>query len=173
MRHLITLADLSCGEIERIFSISEDLKAKFVDGLREPLLPGRVLAMLFEKQSLRTRVSFEAGMAHLGGTSLFLGEEVGFDQAGVDQALGHRGDGPLGVGCLDAGHDLSGVEDQILPADGDHEATPGFSCRIFATTVSVIARKQPALRGTGQHIFTYMCTMRRSSSVLWGRGRDP
>jgi ornithine carbamoyltransferase len=78
MRNLITLADFTATEIDRIFSISEDLKTKFTEGLREPLLPGRVLALLFEKQSLRTRVSFEAGMAHLGGTSLFLGEEVGF-----------------------------------------------------------------------------------------------
>ncbi len=78
MRHLITLADVSAPEIQRIFSISEDLKAKFENGLREPLLPGRVLALLFEKQSLRTRVSFEAGIAHLGGSSLMLGEDAGF-----------------------------------------------------------------------------------------------
>jgi ornithine carbamoyltransferase len=78
MRHLITLADVSAAEIHRIFSISEDLKSKFAHGLREPLLPGRVLALLFEKQSLRTRVSFESGMAHLGGCSLMLGEDVGF-----------------------------------------------------------------------------------------------
>jgi len=78
MRHLIGMADLTTGEIERIFSISEDLKSKYAKGLREPLLPGRVLALLFEKPSLRTRVSFEAAMAHLGGSSLFLGEEVGF-----------------------------------------------------------------------------------------------
>jgi len=77
-RHLITLADLSSPEIERIFSITEDLKAKFEKGLREPLLPGRVMAMLFEKPSLRTRVSFESGMTHLGGSALFLGNDVGF-----------------------------------------------------------------------------------------------
>ena len=78
MRNLITLADLSAAEIERILAIAGDLKAKFKQGLREPLLPGRVMALIFEKQSLRTRVSFEAGMAHLGGSSLFLGEDVGF-----------------------------------------------------------------------------------------------
>lgn len=78
MRHLITLADLTPAEIERIFSITEDLKTKFEKGLREPLLPGRVMALLFEKQSLRTRVSFEAGMSHLGGSTLFLGDEAGF-----------------------------------------------------------------------------------------------
>jgi len=78
MRHFITMADLTTAEIERIFSIATDLKSKYSKGLREALLPGRVLALLFEKPSLRTRVSFEAAMAHLGGTSLFLGEEVGF-----------------------------------------------------------------------------------------------
>ncbi len=78
MRHLITLADVSAAEIQRIFSITEDLKTKFGQGLREPLLPGRMLALLFEKQSLRTRVSFEAGMAHLGGSSMMLGDDAGF-----------------------------------------------------------------------------------------------
>jgi len=79
MRHLITLADLKSAEVERIFAITEDLKTKCEQGLREPLLPGRVMALLFEKPSLRTRVSFEAAMAHLGGNSLFLGEDVGWN----------------------------------------------------------------------------------------------
>jgi ornithine carbamoyltransferase len=78
MRHLLTLAELKPTEIERVFAITEDLKAKYETGLREALLPGRVMALLFQKPSLRTRVSFEAGMAHLGGTSLFLGNDVGW-----------------------------------------------------------------------------------------------
>ena len=78
MRHLFTLHDLTAGEIERIFSITEDLKTKLDQGIREPILPGRVMALLFEKPSLRTRVSFESGMIHLGGGSLFLGEDVGW-----------------------------------------------------------------------------------------------
>jgi ornithine carbamoyltransferase len=78
MRHLVTLNDVSSAEVARIFSITEDLKSKVAHGLREPLLPGRVLALLFEKQSLRTRVSFEAGMAHLGGGSIMLDENAGF-----------------------------------------------------------------------------------------------
>lgn len=78
MRHLITLCDVTAAEIARVYSITEDLKSKFAHGLREPLLPGRTLALLFEKQSLRTRVSFEAGMTHLGGTSIMLGDDAGF-----------------------------------------------------------------------------------------------
>jgi ornithine carbamoyltransferase len=78
MRHLLTLSDVSAAEISRIYSITTDLKSKYSRGLREPLLPGRVMALVFEKQSLRTRVSFEAGMAHLGGVSVMLGDEAGF-----------------------------------------------------------------------------------------------
>ncbi len=78
MRNLITLDDVSREEILRIFALTSDIKTKFQRGIREPLLPGRVMAMLFEKPSLRTRVSFQAGMAHLGGTSMMLGEDVGF-----------------------------------------------------------------------------------------------
>ena len=67
MRHLITLDNVSAEEIQRIFALTQDIKSKYLHGIREPLLPGRVMALLFEKQSLRTRVSFEAGIAHMGG----------------------------------------------------------------------------------------------------------
>ncbi len=79
-RHVLTLFDLASKEIERIFAITEDLKTKFQQGIREPLFPGRVLALLFEKQSLRTRVSFETAIANLGGSSLFLGKDVGWGE---------------------------------------------------------------------------------------------
>ena len=78
MRSLITLADVASAELETILAITEDLKTKFATGVREPLLPGRMMALIFEKQSLRTRVSFEACMTHLGGGSLVLGEDAGF-----------------------------------------------------------------------------------------------
>ncbi|HZZ29723.1 MAG TPA: ornithine carbamoyltransferase [Pirellulales bacterium] len=78
MRHLLCVTDLTTAEIERIFAITADLKSKYSQGIREAILPGRVIGMLFEKPSLRTRVSFEAGMVQLGGGSLFLGQDVGF-----------------------------------------------------------------------------------------------
>ena len=78
MRHLLNVSDLSTDEILRIFALSEDLKEKFNRGIREPLLPGRVMALLFEKQSLRTRVSFQSAMTHLGGASMMLGDDAGF-----------------------------------------------------------------------------------------------
>jgi ornithine carbamoyltransferase len=78
MRHVLTLLELTPDEIRRIFELTKELKGQFQEGLREPILPGRVQALLFEKPSLRTRVSFEAAMAHLGGTTLFLGQDVGW-----------------------------------------------------------------------------------------------
>jgi ornithine carbamoyltransferase len=78
MRHLIVPEDLSAHEVEAVFAVAADLQEKFEQGRRDALLPGRVLALVFEKPSLRTRVSFEAAMAHLGGASLFLGADTGF-----------------------------------------------------------------------------------------------
>src|SRR5256885_499169 len=78
MRHLLTLLELSPAEFRRIFELTKELKDKLQEGIRESVLPGRVQALLFEKPSLRTRVSFEAAMAHLGGTTLFLGSDVGW-----------------------------------------------------------------------------------------------
>jgi len=78
IRHLIVPEDLTTAEIEAVFAISRDLQEKFAAGRRDALLPGRVLALVFEKQSLRTRVSFQAAMTHLGGSSLFLGADTGF-----------------------------------------------------------------------------------------------
>ncbi len=78
MRSLVTLDDVTCSELETILALTADLKNKFNKGVREPLLPGRMMALLFEKQSLRTRVSFEACMTHLGGGSLMLGDDAGF-----------------------------------------------------------------------------------------------
>ena len=78
MRHLLTLLDLSREELNELLDLAIELKAKFSQGNREPLLPGRVLGLLFSKPSLRTRVSFEAAMTHLGGTSLYLGQDVGW-----------------------------------------------------------------------------------------------
>ena len=55
MRHVLAIADLTTAEIQRIFAITEDIKTKFARGQREPLLPGRVAALLFQHPSMRTR----------------------------------------------------------------------------------------------------------------------
>jgi len=71
-RDLISIADLSREEIEEIFSLVRRLKADLKEGWPHPLLAGKTLAMIFEKPSLRTRVTFEAGMVQLGGYAIYL-----------------------------------------------------------------------------------------------------
>ena len=66
-RHLLTLDDWSADEITRVLTLADDFKRKAKFGERPPLLAGKVLAQIYDKPSLRTRVSFEAAMARLGG----------------------------------------------------------------------------------------------------------
>jgi ornithine carbamoyltransferase len=72
MKHVVNLLDLSLSDVNAILERAESLKSQWRQGVREPLLAGRVLAQIFEKPSLRTRVSFEAAMQQLGGSSIFL-----------------------------------------------------------------------------------------------------
>ncbi len=79
-RLFLSLLDVSADELHEIFRLAKHLMDQWNQGERRPLLPGRVIALLFEKPSLRTRVSFEVAIAHLGGSSLFLGKDVGWGQ---------------------------------------------------------------------------------------------
>jgi len=72
-RDLLRIADLSTQEIEAILALAKRLKDELRDGTPHPLLAGRTLAMIFEKPSLRTRVTFEVGMVQLGGAAIHLG----------------------------------------------------------------------------------------------------
>ena len=72
MRHLNSLLDLAAADVESIFAISRDLKARLAQGDRPQILQGHILTQVFEKPSLRTRLSFDAAMMQLGGSSIFL-----------------------------------------------------------------------------------------------------
>ncbi len=72
MKHLISMTDLSEEEIIEILDLAEDLKEKRLKGKVTDLLKNKSLAMIFEKSSTRTRVSFEVGMSDLGGHSIYL-----------------------------------------------------------------------------------------------------
>lgn len=72
VRHFLTLSDLSTAELYAVINRAIELKAMHYRGeIHEPL-KNRVLGMIFEKSSTRTRVSFEAGMSQLGGSAIFL-----------------------------------------------------------------------------------------------------
>ncbi|HEY4263437.1 MAG TPA: ornithine carbamoyltransferase [Schlesneria sp.] len=72
MRHLNSLLDMSPADVETIFKTSHELKARSLKGDRPQILKGLILTQLFEKPSLRTRLSFDSAMMQLGGNSLFL-----------------------------------------------------------------------------------------------------
>jgi len=78
MRHFVSLFDLSAAEAAGLIDQTLRLKRGEFDGRRTSLLLGRTLGLVFEKPSLRTRVSFEAAIARLGGNAIFLrGKDVG------------------------------------------------------------------------------------------------
>ena len=78
MRHFITLDDITTKECHRILEMATTIKRELKVGKMSAPLAGKVMGMIFEKQSLRTRVSFETGMFQLGGMAMSLGSEIGF-----------------------------------------------------------------------------------------------
>jgi ornithine carbamoyltransferase len=107
-RDLLSVADLSRSEVGRVYETATQLKAEFRANRRHatPPLPGRTLAMLFQKPSLRTRVSFEAGMAQLGGHAIYLPHDV---------VLGAR------ESVRDVARNLERMVDAIVVRAGSHE----------------------------------------------------
>jgi ornithine carbamoyltransferase len=71
-RHLLTILDLSREEIEHLLARARELKVFHQQGQNPAPLKGKTVAMIFDKPSTRTRVSFEAGIAQLGGASIYL-----------------------------------------------------------------------------------------------------
>ncbi|MCD7058995.1 ornithine carbamoyltransferase [Pelagibacterium xiamenense] len=76
-RHFLDLKDMPAETLRGILDFAHELKAKLKEGERPALLENKVLAMIFERQSTRTRVSFDVGMRQLGGETLMLtGQEM-------------------------------------------------------------------------------------------------
>src|SRR5580658_6399198 len=78
MRSFIDLLDWNGDQIRKLLKEAAQLKKDHLKGRDRPTLERKVLGLIFEKPSLRTRVSFQAAIAQLGGSSIFLaGHEVG------------------------------------------------------------------------------------------------
>ncbi len=71
-RHFLRLTDLSSAELSALIDDAIALKRAHREGREPPVMAGKVLGMIFEKSSTRTRVSFESGMAQMGGSAIFL-----------------------------------------------------------------------------------------------------
>jgi ornithine carbamoyltransferase len=72
MPHFLEIADYTPAALDHLLKLAVQLKLEWRSGGNRPALGGKVLAMIFQKPSLRTRVSFEVGMLHLGGHALYL-----------------------------------------------------------------------------------------------------
>ena len=107
-RDLISISDLTRDEVEALFSLAQRLKADRQKGWPHPILAGKTLAMIFEKSSLRTRVTFEAGMDQLGGYAIHLSPQ--------DIGLGTRETVP------DVARNLSRWVDLIMARTFSHQA---------------------------------------------------
>jgi ornithine carbamoyltransferase len=107
MDHFLHIADFSTKELQELFDLALQLKKELKKGGNKPLLKGKVLAMVFQKPSLRTRVSFDMAMRQLGGDALYLSpNEIG---------LGGR------ESVADVARVLSGYVDAIMARTFAHQ----------------------------------------------------
>jgi ornithine carbamoyltransferase len=108
MKHFISIAETSFADLRHSLDVARELKKQYkTTGKNDPILAGKTLAMIFEKASLRTRVSFEVGMTHLGGRGLLLKPDE------------------VGIGTREAPQDiarvLAGMCDGIMARTFEHE----------------------------------------------------
>jgi ornithine carbamoyltransferase len=146
-RHFVSIADLDQGGLARLLERSSALKA--ARARREPLLAGRTLAQIFEKPSLRTRLSFDVGMTELGGHCVYLSpQEVG---------LGRR------ESVADVARVVSRMVDAVVLRTNAHETIEEFTrfasipvinglsdlshpCQGLADILTISEKKGPDLR---------------------------
>jgi ornithine carbamoyltransferase len=108
LRHFLSIFDLSAKEIWQLFVLAKKLKKELKEkGENTPLLKNKTLAMVFEKPSLRTRVSFETAMTQLGGHALYL--------APADIGMGKR------ESISDVARVISSMADIIMARTFKHE----------------------------------------------------
>ena len=107
MKHFLAVSDLSSGEVQEMLDLAIKLKEEYFKKGNPPYFKGKVLGMIFQKPSLRTRVSFDMAMRHCGGDALYLSpNEVG---------LGKR------ESIADIARVLSGYVHALMARTFDHE----------------------------------------------------
>jgi ornithine carbamoyltransferase len=128
-RDLLSVADLSAPEVRRVFATASTLKAEFRATRRhaDPPLTGRTLAMLFQKPSLRTRVTFEAGMVQLGGHAIYLTNDV---------VLGAR------ESVRDVAKNLERFVDGIVVRTGPHEVVQELAAQAEVPVINGLSLRE-------------------------------
>jgi ornithine carbamoyltransferase len=122
VEHLISVADLSSEEVWDLLKLAADLKGEWRSGGNKPVLAGKTLGMIFQKPSLRTRVSFETGMLHLGGRALYLSPQ--------EIRLGQR------ESVADVARVLSRYVDGIMARVFDHADVQGLAAHASVPVIN-------------------------------------
>ena len=146
------MADLSAAEVEQVFGTAEALKAS--SGRRGGMRAaahGRTLAMLFQKPSLRTRVTFEAGMAQLGGTAIYLPE---------DAVMGAR------EAVRDVARNLERFVDGIVARTGPHAVVLELAAQASIPVINGLTLREHPCQALAD-----VFTIREHLGRLDGRGR--
>lgn len=142
--HLLKISDLTKDEIHGLLQRALLLKKRLKRGIPHAPLRGKVLALVFEKSSTRTRVSFEAAMSHLGGSSIFISQK--------DSQLGR------GEPVKDTARVLSGYADAIVVRTFGHDIIEEYAryskapvlngltdshhpCQVLADMLTVVEKK--------------------------------
>ena len=150
--HFLTIDDLTNDELATVLDDAAALKRAQADGTPHRLLAGRTLAMLFEKPSTRTRVSFEVGMTQLGGHAVFLGEE--------DIQLG-RGEPVADTACA-----LGLYADAVMARVGSHDDLETLAANAGVPVVNGLSdRAHPAQ--TLADLLTLREVVGETGTVAW------
>jgi len=146
MRHFLSSADLTRDAALQVFQLAADLKQRWKAGRRGAPLAGRTIALIFEKPSLRTRVTFEVGIVQLGGRAVYL--------SGAEIGLGTR------ESVADVARNLARWVD-------------GIAARVYAhATIETLARHAtvPVINGLSDS--EHPCQALADFFTLWERGVD-
>jgi ornithine carbamoyltransferase len=153
-RDLLSVADLDVDEVERLFDRAAGLKAEDVarregDAVVATPLAGRTLAMLFQRPSLRTRVTFEAGMNQLGGHAIYLTEDV---------VMGAR------ESVRDVARNLERFVDAIVARTGPHEVVVELAAQASIPVINGLTLREHPCQALAD-----LFTMRDRLGSLRGR----
>jgi ornithine carbamoyltransferase len=153
-RDLLSVADLDVDQVERLFDRAAGLKAEDVarregDAVVATPLAGRTLAMLFQRPSLRTRVTFEAGMNQLGGHAIYLTEDV---------VMGAR------ESVRDVARNLERFVDAIVARTGPHEVVVELAAQASIPVINGLTLREHPCQALAD-----LFTMRDRLGSLRGR----
>ncbi|MGH2375782.1 MAG: ornithine carbamoyltransferase [bacterium] len=134
-RDFLSIDDLEPDELRLVLGFARELKARMLAGDRPPLLAGKTLAMVFEKPSLRTRVSFEVGMSQLGGSAVYLG--VQDIQIGVRESI------------ADAARNLERMTDGIMARTFAHATVTELAAAARCPVINGLSDLEHPCQGLG------------------------